>query len=216
MQFNGAGGRERQSVENTGLAHHLYDQAVSGVAMETTRKVKAAVLAAGSLLAAVAALAPAHAADFDAAAFPAVVEASITPAVTLAGDHDDSQAMSPARRIAWIAAAATVLAGLIKLIGAKKIVRAARQTATKAAEVTGDVVKAAARAVASPLRFGALIAGLALFALTGVGLYDIEWIGGLIAGAAIAGVSAYGLMKARMALKKQPVRARKGDLVNRN
>jgi hypothetical protein len=180
--------------------------------METTRKVKAAMLAAGSLLASVAALAPVHAADFDAAAFPAVVEASITPA----GDHGDSQAMNPARRIAWIAAAATVLAGLIKLIGAKKIVRAARQTATKAAEVTGDVVKAAVRVVASPLRFGALIAGLALFALTGVGLYDIEWIGGLIAGAAIAGVSAYGLMKARMSLKKQPIRAHKEDLVNRN
>ncbi len=181
--------------------------------METTRKAKAAMLAAGSLLASVAALAPAHAGDFDAAAYPAVVEASITAAAV---DHGDSQAMSPARRIAWIAAAAAVLAGLIKLIGAKKIVRAARQTATKAAEVTSGAVKAAARAVASPLRFGALIAGLALFALTGVGLYDIEWIGGLIAGAAIAGVSAYGLMKARMSLKKKPARVRGEDLVNRN
>ncbi len=181
--------------------------------MKTTRKAKAALLAAGSLLASVAALAPAHAADFDAAAYPAVVEASITAAAL---DHGDSQTMSPASRIAWLAAAAGVLAGLIKLIGAKKIARVARQTASKAAEVTGGAVKAVARTVASPLRFGALIAGLALFALTGVGLYDIEWIGGLIAGAAIAGVSAYGLMKARMSLKRQPVRARKEDMVNRN
>ncbi len=180
--------------------------------METTHKAKTAMLAAGSLLASAAAMAPAHAADFDAAAYPAMVEAS----VTATGDQDDSQAMSPARRIAWIVAAAGVLAGLIKLIGAKKIVRAARQTATKAAEVTGDVVKAAVRVVASPLRFGALIAGLALFALTGVGLYDIEWIGGLIAGAAIAGVSAYGLMKARMSLKRKPVKVRTTDRVNRN
>lgn len=181
--------------------------------MDSSRKVKAAMLAASSLLAAAAALAPAHAASFDAAAHPAVVE---TPMVTIDADHGDQKAQMPAKRAALLALAAGALAGLIRLIGAKKIIRAAKETAVAAAEVTGSAVKAVSRAVASPLRFALLMAGLALFALTGVGLYDIEWIGGLVVGAAMAGVAAYGLMKTRMSLKRRLVPVRVKDRVNRN
>ncbi len=179
--------------------------------MENTRNVKAAMLAAGSLLAAAAAFAPAHAADFDQAAYPAVIEA---PMAAAAIDHGDQKAQMPAKRIALLAVAAGALAGLIRLIGAKKIVRAAKETAVAAVKVSGKAVKAVSRAVASPLRFALLMAGLALFALTGVGLYDIEWIGGLVAGAAMAGLAAYGAMKARMSLKPRPIRIHKSEVVN--
>lgn len=167
------------------------------------RKSKIALMAASSLLAASAALAPAGAADFDAAAYPATVEA---PSVAHAADHADQQSKAP--RWALIAIAAGALAGLVKLIGARRLLRAAGKGAAVTAKAAGKAVRAAARPFASPLRFAALMAGLSLFALTGVGLYDVEWVGGLIAGAALTGFSAFGAWKVRKALAPAPVRVK--------
>lgn len=181
--------------------------------METTRKAKIAMLAASSLVAAAAALGPVQASDFDAAAYPAVVEAPMAaPDIAHAADHADRTAMTPAKRWTLIAIAAGALAGIVRLVGAKKLLRAAGKgaaaTARVSAKAASAAVKVVGRAAASPLRFAALMTGLALFALTGVGLYDIEWIGGLIAGAAMTGLAAYGFMKMRKALAPTPVKAR--------
>ncbi len=185
--------------------------------METTRNVKMAMMAASALIAAAAAMTPAHASDFDAAAYPPVVEATV---VAHAADQADQKSQNKTEKIALFAIGAGVVAALIRIIGAKKILRAAKETTVQAARVSGKVAgqaaKAVSRAIASPMRFALLISGLALFALTGVGLYDIEWIGGLVAGAAMTGVGAYGVIKTRMALKLQPIRVRSKTTVNRN
>jgi hypothetical protein len=176
--------------------------------MGTSRKLKPAMMAATALLAASAALAPAHAWALDAAAFPATVEAPITPDIVHAADQTDQKASPLTKRLGLIAVAGGVLAVLIKLIGPRKVMRAVKKSAGQAAKVAtaaaAGTAKAAGRVFRSPLRFLALTAGLVLFALTGIGLYDVEWIGGLIVGAALAGVAAYGMWKTRMALR--PIR----------
>lgn len=180
--------------------------------MSNARKSRIALMAAGSLIAASAAVAPAGAADFDMAAHPATIEAPLVHAA----DHADREAGPAVPRWALLAAAAGALAGLVKLIGARKIVRAAGKGAAITVEAAGKAARAVGRSFASPLRFAALMAGLSLFALTGVGLYDVEWIGGLVAGAALTGMAAYGAMKTRKALSLKPVRVKSQNTVNRN
>ena len=164
--------------------------------MESTRKVKIAMLAATSLLTAVSALAPAHAGTLDDAAFPATIEA---PVVTYAGDqlvqadHDNA----PAKRAALIAVALGALGWLVKLLGPKKVYRSVERTAQASLKATADGAKSVLRVARSPLRALAWIAGLILFAMTGIGLYDIEWIGGLIAGCSLTGIAAFSTLRAR-------------------
>jgi len=178
--------------------------------METSRKTKLAMLAATSLIAASGALAPVHAGEFDPAAFPQTVEAPVILDVAHAADHADQKASPLAKRLGLIAVAGAALAGLFRVLGAKRVMRAVKSSANTAAKAAASAAtataSAAGRAFRSPLRYIAWVAGLALFALTGVGLYDIEWIGGLIAGAALAGLTAMGMWKTRMALR--PVRAK--------
>ncbi|MEO1252577.1 MAG: hypothetical protein AAFW81_09550 [Pseudomonadota bacterium] len=175
--------------------------------MNETRKVKISLLAATSLLSAAAALAPAHANDLDAAAFPTIVEA---PAVAA---HDEAvlknDRVGVAQRAGLIAIGLGALGWLVRLIGPKKVIRAVEKTAEATVKASSAAAKTAIRAVRSPLRFAAWMAGLALFALAGVGFYDIEWIGGLMAGAAITGLSVFGALKSRAALRFAPVRHRR-------
>ena len=176
-------------------------------------KGKAAMLAAASVLAASAALSPAGAADFDAAAQPATiaVEAPLAHAADHADEAAAAQKIGP-KKWALIAAAAAALAGLVKLVGARKVAdmvaESAVKTARAAASGASAAVKTVGRAVASPFRFLALLFGLALFALTGAGLYDVEWIGGLLSGAALAGAAFFGLWKTRRALVPARVKQR--------
>ena len=113
-------------------------------------------------------------------------------------------------RWALIAAAAALAAGLVKLIGARKVARAVSDGAGVAARATASAASGAAktvgRAVSSPLRGLLMIAGLGMVALFGVGLYDVEWLGGLIVGALMAGAGALGLRKAARILR--PVKAK--------
>ena len=178
--------------------------------MDNTRKTKVALMAAASLLAGAAALSPASASDVDQAAFPTTIEAPVVHAgADQAVDQGDKDKAVTARQWALLAAAAGALAGLVKLIGARKIVRVAGKAAGKAARISGKAAAGAGRvvgrAVASPLRFAALMTGLAVFSLTGLWLFDLEWMGGLIAGAAMAGVGAYGVMKTRGIFKRAKV-----------
>ncbi len=175
-------------------------------------KGKAALLAAVSVLAASAALSPAGASDFDPAAYPATAAVESAPVIAHAADHADAEKTMSAKKWALLAAMAGALAGLVQLIGARRVADAITEGAVRAARVTAGAASGAARAVgrtlSSPLRFLALLFGLALFALTGIGLFDVEWIGGLLSGAALTGAGLYGMWKTRRALVPAKARAR--------
>ncbi len=174
-------------------------------------KGKAALLAAVSVLAASAALSPAGASDMDPAAYPAIVTLETAPAIAHAADHASDEKPISASKWTLLAIAAGALAGLVKLIGARRIADAVTETAVKSARVAASAATGAVRVVgrtlSSPLRFLALMFGLALFALTGIGLFDAEWIAGLVSGAALTGAGLFGLWKTRRALA--PAKARK-------
>ena len=188
--------------------------------MHQTRKAKIALMAAASVLAGAAALAPAHANEIDPVANPTMIEAPIS-AIDQSVDHGDEQKSFIAGKWPWLVAAAAALAGLVRLIGAGKIARAAGKTVKQAAKVS---IKAAAgagrvlsRSFGSPLRFAAVIAGLGLFSLTGLWLFDIEWIGGFAAGAALAGVMIYGGLRTRAVWRRvNPLKSKAEVMVNGN
>lgn len=175
--------------------------------MNTDRKTRIAMLAATSLVSAAAALAPATASEFDPAAYPATIE---SPAVVHAADGvvQTDKSANPAGRAALIAITLGALGWLVKLLGPRKVLRAVENTAEATVKASTAAARTAGRALRSPLRYLAWVAGLTLFALTGIGLYDVEWIGGLVAGAALAGAAAFGTMRARSLFSLRPAPAR--------
>ena len=186
-------------------------------------KGKAALMAAASLLAATAVFSPATASDFDLVAHPAIVSVEATAPITHAGDHVSENKPISAKKWALLAIAAGALAGLVKLIGLRRVAEAvaegAAQTARVALSAASGAARVAGRTFASPLRFLAVLLGLALFALTGIGLFDIEWIGGLVSGAALTGAGLYGVWKTRKALIPAKTKARpspKQNMANEN
>lgn len=203
-------------VEWPGRWPHISTKSKREGFMETSRKVKMSVMAASALVAAAGSLAPASASDFDAAAYPATVEA---PVIADAADHADKYAAGisseTAQRFAFLAVVASVLAGLIRVVGLKRIIRGVRWNAARAAKISataaGSAARAVGRAVRSPLRYFGMLAGLAFIAFTGVGLYEFEWIAGLAVGAAAMGVVAYGILRIRM--QPRPARAAKASSV---
>lgn len=165
--------------------------------MKNAVKKRAALLAASSLLAASASFGAMASDHGPAAPAPATfVEAPLAPAEAAAPSGSEEPS-APAGKWALAVLAAGALAWLIKLVGVRKagkaVARAAHAAASGAATATGAAVKAAGRVVASPLRWAAGLFGLGLFILTGVGLYDIEWIAGLAVGAGLALAGAAGL-----------------------
>lgn len=157
--------------------------------MTRTPSLKTALLAAASLAAAGAATAPtASAAPFGPAPYEVVA-----PAVQdVAAAHGDDVVVKR-----WIAggAIAGALAGLIHLIGWPRIAAALRQAGGTAVATTTAAARYAASVVRSPFRFVAVMGGLSLFALVGVGFYDVEWLAGLATGMAIAVVAAVGVRR---------------------
>ncbi|WP_425408031.1 hypothetical protein [Hyphococcus sp.] len=188
--------------------------------MKSLRKTRNAFLAAASALAATAALHPATAADFDAVAHPATIEIqAVDTGAAVAADHGEEKAAIGAKKWALLATAAGALAALVKLIGANRVAKTVTAGAASAARVTARTASGAARVMgrtlSSPLRFLMVLFGLALFALTGVGLYDIEWIGGLLSGAALAGAGLLGFMKTRQFFQPKAVKiVRKAETEN--
>ncbi|MEZ5892892.1 MAG: hypothetical protein R3C58_07080 [Parvularculaceae bacterium] len=177
---------------------------------------KAALLAAVSALAASAALAPAHAA-VDPAGYPAIVEVA-APVHHAADQADHDNAMSP-KKWALLAIAAGALAGIVRLVGARRVVEVVAAGAAKTAEVavaaTAATVKAVGGAAASPLRYLSLALGFALFVLTGADFTHLDWLGGVLSGAALTAYGLYGMWKTRRALKpivvKKPAQSLKGN-----
>ncbi|MGV6801012.1 MAG: hypothetical protein ACWA5L_03735 [bacterium] len=112
------------------------------------------------------------------------------------------------RRIAAGVAVTGLLSSLIALFGPNKILHyivALGRKTRKAAAHTARGAKSAAIKVAdtikSPGRALILIAGLSIFALTGVALLDIQWKAGLVVGASMAAVAGYGFHKSGKALR---------------
>lgn len=160
------------------------------------------MLAATALIGA-AALSPAAGKAFTAEAAP-------TEAVVVAPDAEtkaaDERASPMARRLAMIAAGLGALGFLVRIFGPKKVLRAVEKTAEASVKASVGAAKSVARAARSPLRYLVWIAALILFVMTGVGLYDIEWIGGMMAGAASLATLVFGWGRIGKAL--QPARAR--------
>lgn len=169
--------------------------------MKTSACLKTALLAAASLTAATAATA--YAAD-RAPTEPVAIEHAI-----IAVDHGEADKVAPASAVrGWAlgAAAAAALAAIARLIGFRKIAAAAKAAGPAAVAAGGAAVKAVGRAIASPIRFVLLMAGLGVFALTGVGLYDVEWAGGLVAGVLVATTFVLGMRKLRKSLVPSRIR----------
>ena len=170
---------------------------------------KKALLAALSLTVAAGAMTAATAAH---AQPPAVtIEA---PAAVVGHAADEAQiAKSLAAKLGVAGALTAGLAALVRLIGVGRIAGWLRQAgpavgkaAKTAAKAPVMAIKAVGRAVASPVRFALLVGALGLFALTGVGLYDIEWIGGLVAGAALAITAWVATSQTRQVFQRRPIR----------
>lgn len=161
----------------------------------TISKLKSALLAT-AVLGVSATAAPVFASD------PAPLEI-VQPAHAPPAHAADEVAPSAAKKAGLIAAGAAVLAALGGLIGWKRLRRAAlaagpvlAEAARSAAKAPAAVVRAAGAAMARPFRFAAFLVSFAAFALFGVWLYDVEWLGGLAAGA--AGVAAMWMGSARL------------------
>lgn len=163
--------------------------------MSQRKPLKSAILAAASF-AAIGAAAPAIA---SAPMEPVAVE------IARAADHADAEARAPDKAVnRWLlgGAAAAALAGLIRLFGWTRVASALRKAGSLAAAAPAAAARYVGEVVKSPLRAVMIIGGLALFALAGVGFYDVEWAAGLVTGAvltiaAVAGARRFGQMFAR-------------------
>ncbi len=180
------------------------------------KKSKMALMLGTTFLAASAVMGPAHADTKKSVAYQEVVEAPAQPVqATLVSDHADKKASPMAKRLGLIGLAGGILAVLVKLVGMRKVMRVIKgsaQQAAKIANATADAtVGAAARVLRSPLRYAAWAAGLFLFALTGISVFDLEWVGGLIVGASLASIMSIGLWKMRFALRPAAVKIKRNQ-----
>ena len=210
---------EFQRIESAGLRPHLWNQ-IMAEQMQRARNTKIALMAAASVLAGAVSISPAHAHPFDPAAQQATIESVAASPEHAAGPADERKAPM-AGKWALLAAAAGVLAGLVKLVGARKIARVAVATAGRAAKISAEAAAGAARVTgrvfASPVRFIGVMAGLALFSLTGLWLFDLEWLGGLLAGFALAGGFFLSAAKIRGFFgRSNPLNSQNNNMVNPN
>lgn len=152
-------------------------------------RLKTALLAAGSLAAA--SVAFANAADAP-ATHPVAIEHAVT-----ATDHGELDRPAPAlaKQAGLAVIAAGALAALLRAIGFQRISALAKATAATAgraaaagADLTVKAARSVARAVSVPVRYLAALAGLGVAAIAGIGVFDLEWTGGLVVGAGLASV----------------------------
>lgn len=146
-----------------------------------------------------------------AATAPAVVHAAPATLEAVAPvEHaaDEAQVSAPSKTARNLGIAA-IAAALVSLIGGRRIGNLLKRAAPAAASAARAVAaapivaaKAVGRAAASPVRFAVIFGSLGFFALAGVGLYDVEWAGGLVAGALIATLLFGGAGRARRAFAK--------------
>jgi hypothetical protein len=117
----------------------------------------------------------------------------VAPSPVAAAVLSVDEAVDPmVKRVGWIAAGAAVLAAIGGFVGWTRIQRALVSVGPALVKVAGTAAaapvaaaKAVAKAVSKPIRLVTIGASLALFSLLGLGLYDVEWLGGLLAGIAM-------------------------------
>lgn len=163
--------------------------------MMTPSRFKTALLAGAALTAA--ATAVAHAAD-RAPIAPVAIEQAIAAADQ--GDADKALPAKPPGGWTIYAAGAAILAAIARLVGFRRIAAGAKNASAAAAKAATATARVVGRAIGSPFRAAIALLSLGLLALTGVGLYDIEWIGGMVFGALMAGAVFLGAHKARRTL----------------
>lgn len=107
-------------------------------------------------------------------------------------------------------AMALILAALVKLVGANRVMNIAAEAGPairKTAETIANAPKAAAKAVGSamtsPLRFLALVGGLAMLGFTGISIFDLEWTAGIATGIGMTAVTWVGAHKLSRKLSPQ-------------
>jgi hypothetical protein len=147
---------------------------------------KTALFAATSLAAVSAHAAPPPAMD------PPPMEHAAIAAV------DDAETRAPEIAVKhWLAggAVAVALAGLIRLFGWSRIAAALGKASQAVVAAPAVAARYAGEAIKSPLRSLLVVGGLSLFALTGVGLYDVEWLAGLATGAVLVLAGVVGLRR---------------------
>ncbi|HBS34733.1 MAG TPA: hypothetical protein DEA50_06610 [Parvularcula sp.] len=153
--------------------------------MVQRKTLKSVILAAASLAAIGAAVPAAAAAPME----PLAVE------IVHAADHADADARAADKAVnRWLlgGAAAAALAGLIRLFGWTRISAAMRKAGAAAVAAPVAAAHYVGTALKSPFRSLVLVAGLSLFALTGIGFYDVEWAAGLLTGAVLTGLALIG------------------------
>lgn len=124
-------------------------------------------------------------------------------------------------RVFWFAALIASLGGLAALFGPKAVLRGAKTAAragVKAASATAKVAvhvakdpigsaKTVVKAAKGAGRWGLLAAGVAVFGLLGVSVLDIEWLAGLVVGAAAVVTAGIAARRAQAALRPVPVKS---------
>ncbi len=107
------------------------------------------------------------------------------------------------------------LIALVRIFGANRVLNflaAAAPGAARAAKVAMDAPVKAARAVAnSAASWGRLVLSvsvLGVFALAGLGYYNVEWLGGLAVGGALTALVGYGGSVIKRGLALSPIRVR--------
>jgi hypothetical protein len=158
------------------------------------------------------------------AASGAGAAAAVAPARTeiLAPVEHAADEAAPLPAAAKLGIAAVLAAAFVNLVGLRRLHRLFVKAGPAAAKAAGAVAKApvaAARAVvkaaASPFRFALLFGGLGLFALAGVGLYDVEWAAGLLAGLALAALGFRGASGVRRVFARTPAKgASRSEKIN--
>lgn len=154
------------------------------------------------------------AAELSATISPATLGWSIPQAEAAENFSGDPHLIGPQgqRYLAW-AAVAGILSSLVALVGANRILqwvaaagawlgRASSKAAESSVKAAKSAVKATAKVVGKPGRWLLTVAGLAVFALTGVAFLDIQWEVGLVAGAGIGAAAVWGWRKSGEAVEK--------------
>ncbi|MFQ5562190.1 MAG: hypothetical protein ACE5FO_01340 [Parvularculaceae bacterium] len=183
---------------------------------KSSRSMKSAILAAASATAALAAFGGARAAaPPDIATFETAPVSEPEPAAASAPKGETGRQATAPRWILW-AGAAAALAALVRIVGANRALNllagagpAVAKAAGAAARAPLKAAKAVGDAAAAPFRFALMMGGLALFAFTGVSLFDLQWAGGLAAGMALVALAWWGAAKTRRAFRFAPARTKR-------